>query len=286
MTSLWQGSRLVSIALAVGVHAAAAAAFMLTPKIEPPPPPDAVEIELLTEITSESAEEVSPAVAAETTEIEQAQEAEVGEAQTVTGAEVGALASLDTEQAEVTPDEAKPVEQPDTMPEVADPPEVEPTEVPDVASPVELEKPVIEAPQAPAIVKKPKPVAKKKVKKEPRRATLAGATVSKDVKRKGVSRSVSSGGRQSGSSYASLVNARLAARRSRIQSLLGSGTRGRVVITFSIGQGGSVRSASVTTSSGNARLDSAARSVVAATSFPPPPNGSFSGRVPISVAVQ
>lgn len=275
---LGAGVRLVCVLLAVGIHAAAAAAFMLTPAIEPPAPPEGVEIELLAEITSEAAEEVAPAVAAQAAEVEPAREIEAGEAQSVTGAEVGAMASLAPDKAEVTPDEVKPVEPPDNQPEVR---------APDTASPVELEKPVIAAPQAPALPGKPKPAARKTVKKkEQRRATVAGSTLSRDARRKGASRSVSSGGRQSSASYASLVQSRLAARRATIQSMLGRGTRGRVVITFSIGAGGGVRSASVTASSGNARLDSTARSVVASTSFPPPPNGSFSGRIPISVSVQ
>ena len=53
-------ARLVSIGLALGIHAAAAAAFMLAPA-KPPPPPPAVEIELLAEITAEAAAEVVPA---------------------------------------------------------------------------------------------------------------------------------------------------------------------------------------------------------------------------------
>jgi protein TonB len=305
--------RLVSIVLAVGVHAAAAAAFMLTPKTELPAPPEGVEIEMLAEITAEVADEATPTVAAEATQIEQAQEAEPGDARDVTGKEVGEVAALDNEKTEVAPDEAKPVEQETNTSEAETPSETKPTETPDVAaladptetpevstaepmevppvsSPVEMEKPVIEAPHAPALSNKPKPkpAAKKtaKKKKEQRRASVAGTTVSKQAKRTGASSAVVSGGRQSSSAYASIVQSRLAGKRSRLQSMLGSAMRGRVVLTFSIGAGGGVSSVSVTSSSGNSRFDSIAKSIVASTSFPPPPNGRFSGRIPFNIASQ
>ncbi|WP_119390935.1 energy transducer TonB family protein [Taklimakanibacter lacteus] len=289
-------SRLVSIVLAVGVHAAAAAAFMLAPAKQPPPPPPSVEIEMLAEITAETADEVEPAVVAEATETEEAQESEIGAAQTITGSEVGEVTARDNEKAEVAPAEVKAVEQSNNMPEVKQPSEIEPTVEPDVASlaeptevpeitstPVELEKPVIEAPQAPAISSKPKPKpsAQKKVKKkEQRRATLAGATTRKVAKRVGASQDVKSGGRQASAQYRSVVNARLASRRPAIQSRA-RGAKGRVVIFFTIGASGDVISASVSQSSGNASLDSAARAVVASTSFPPPPGGSYRNGVPI-----
>jgi protein TonB len=295
-------SRLVSIVLAVGVHAAAAAAFMLTPKTELPAPPEGVEIEMLAEVTAEVADEATPTVAAEATQVMQAQEAEPGDAQDVTGKEVGEVAALDNEKTEVAPDEAKPVEQETNTSEAETPSETKPTETPDVAAladptetpemstaepmevppvsaPVEMERPVIEA---------PKPAAKKtaKRKKEQRRASVAGTTVSKQAKRTGASSAVVSGGTQSSSAYASIVQSRLAGKRSRLQSMLGSGMRGRVVLTFSIGAGGGVNSVSVTSSSGNSRFDSIAKSIVASTSFPPPPNGRFSGRIPFNIASQ
>jgi protein TonB len=289
--------RLVSIGLAAGIHAAAAAAFMLAPAKPPPPPPPAVEIELLAEITAEAAAEVVPAVAAETTEAEEAQESEPGAAKTISGSEAGEVAARDDEKAEMAPDEVKPVEQANNMPEVESPAEAEPieepdvaslsepTEVPEVAAPVELETPVIEAPQAPAISSKPKPkpaVQKKVKKKVQRRATLAGSTTRKIARRPGASEDVKSGGSQASAQYRSVVNARLAARRSAIQSRA-AGARGRVVIFFTIGASGSVVSASVSQSSGNAKLDSVARAIIASTSFPPPPGGSYRNGVPIAL---
>ena len=289
-------SRLVSIVLAVGVHAAAAAAFMLTPKVEQPPPPDAVEIEMLAEITAEAADEVTPAVAAEATEIEPAQESEPGEAKTVSGSEAGEVTARDDEKAEVAPDEVKPVEQANNMPEVEQPSEIEPTEEPDVASlaeptevpelasPVELEKPAIEAPQAPKISNKPKPkpAAQKKVKKkEQRRASLAATTTRKIAKRVGASRAVVSGGRQSSAAYASLVRGRIMTRRPAMISKLRENQKRVVSVRFIISSSGRVSSSSVAKSSGNSLLDSDIRSIIAAIGFPPPPSGSHAMTISI-----
>lgn len=342
------GSRLLSIAFAVGVHAAAAAAFVLTPANEPPPPPPGVEIEMLAEITSVVAEEVSPSVAAEAELIEQATEARAGEnAADAEGEMAKEVAALDAYQPIVTKDEVdeiqKPSDQAETekpvdveaqreakavpevevppeaeteheakaTPEVETPPEAEagaeeetPAEQAPVAVPVELEKPALEAPHAPALAEEPKPKAKatrtakpkatvktksvakaleKKSKTVNRQAMIAGSMLARNSKRKGESQAKISGGSQSSSEYRSIVQARLAARRGAIGASAGSGARGRVIIAFSIGASGRVTSASVSKSSGNSRLDAAARSVVAATSFPPPPGGSFRSGIPIAI---
>jgi protein TonB len=312
---LSHGSRLLSITLAIGVHAVAAAAFMLTPKMEPPPPPEGVEIEMLAEITSVVAEEVPPSIAAEAEQIEEARETQPGEAASMDGEVADAVASIDPKPAEVTPEEVQEAAKPDVQPEAQesreaeDTPEAEETEEVEapqeaatppveasVTMPVELEKPTVVTPQAPALVNKPKTetkkaearkaekkAAKKRAKPQPRRLAVAGSTVSKEAKRKGQSSAQSSGGRKSSSEYRSIVQARLSARRGAISSSAGSGVRGRVIIAFLIGASGRVTAASVSKSSGNARLDAAARSVVASTSFPPPPGGSFRSGIPISV---
>jgi protein TonB len=295
MSGFSQGSRLVCIALAVGVHAAAAAAFMMTPKREPPPPPEGVEIEMLAEITSVVAEEITPSVAAEAEAVEEATEAQPGESASQDGEIVEEVAVLKKQQTEVAPEQIeKPVDQPEAerAPEVEATPDAETPaaetqpEQASISMPVELETPVIEAPQAPVLFKKRKPVAKavqKKAKTEKRRAAVAGSAVTKDGKRKGASQAQSSGGNQSSSQYRSIVQARLSARRGAISSSAGSSARGRVIIAFSIGASGRVTSVSVSKSSGDARLDAAARSVVAATSFPPPPGGSFRSGIPIAI---
>lgn len=285
MNGLSHSSRIACLVLAVGVHAAAASAFMLTPKADPPPPPAAVEIALLAEITAEAADEVAPSVMAESMQAQQASETQPGEAQNVMGKEVGALAALTAPQAYVKPEDAKEIEEAKVEPEAEDIPEVEPVDEPPVATPVEpveVEKPVVEAPDAPVIPVQPK-TAKKKVQKviktQQQRAMVASTTMSRNLGRKGASRAETSGGRQSSAGYKSIVNARLAARRSAIQAAAG-GAKGRVTISFVIGSGGSVVSASVSSSSGNSRLDAGARSAVAATSFPPPPAGTYRANVP------
>ena len=138
---------------------------------------------------------------------------------------------------------------------------------------------MVVAPDAPEIPVHPAP-AKKKVQKQKKfktqqqRASVAATSMSRNVGRQGASRAETSGGRQASAAYKSIVNARLAGRRSALQAAA-PGTRGLVKISFIIGSGGRVVSASVLSSSGNARLDAAARSVVAATSFPPPPRSSY-----------
>jgi periplasmic protein TonB len=305
------GSRLFSITLAVGVHAVAAAAFMLTPAKEPPPSPDGVEIEMLAEITSVVAEEVPPSVTAAEEEAKETTEARMGETADVEGEVVEEVTALDKHQPEVTPDQVEEIQKPEDQSEADKPPEAEttpeaetapeaetPPEQEPITMPVELEKPAIEAPQAPAFVKEPKPERKvtkkaektekagkteKKSKTVKRRTMVAASALTREAKRKGESQAKTSGGRKSSSQYRSIVQARLSSRRSAIRANAGTGVTGKVIISFSIGASGRVTSASVSKSSGNSRLDAAARSVVASTSFPPPPGGSFSSGVPISV---
>jgi periplasmic protein TonB len=222
----------------------------------------------------------------------------------------------DTAEPEVRPEAVEPEAQPEAedSPEVEDSQEAEeaqeaeepqetetPPEEAPVTMPIELEEPKVATPQAPALPTKPKAetkkaeakktegkktekkVAKKKARAQPRRLAVAGSTLAKEATRKGQSSAQSSGGRKSSSEYRSIVQARLSARRSAISTSVGSG---RVIIAFAIGASGRITSASISQSSGNSRLDSAARSVVAATSFPPPPAGSYRGRIPISVSVR
>jgi protein TonB len=187
--------------------------------------------------------------------------------------------------------------------------------------PVDLETPAIEAEDAPKIAAlttpievveetlrpteaepaKPKPVkeaaerkpvkqaqarpAKTKAAAKPRthRQMVAGSRESKVAKREGKSTAKRSGGRMASSAYRSIVQARLSARKSALQPALRQGSKGYVVVSFSIGASGRVTRASVVKSSGVGAIDSAARAMVASTSFPPPPGGSFSARLPVMV---
>jgi periplasmic protein TonB len=87
------------------------------------------------------------------------------------------------------------------------------------------------------------------------------------------------GGAVSSARYRSIVQSRLAGRKSEL-AVRGKGV---VAIRFTIGPSGRVVSASVARSSGNGALDQAARSLVASASFPPPPGGKFSAVVPFRV---
>ncbi len=152
LNGISHGSRLVSVILAIGVHAAAAAAFMLTPKMEPPPPPEGVEIEMLAEITSVVAEETRPSVAAEAEAVQEATEAQPGEAASMDGELVEEMAALDREQTEVAPDAIEEIQKPQDQPEAEKPTEAETmpdAETPEAETPTpEAEKPEAETPEA------------------------------------------------------------------------------------------------------------------------------------------
>jgi protein TonB len=298
---LTQSARFFCLILALSVHAAAAAAFMLAPATKPPETSEGVEIEMLAEITSEDAPEIEPAVAAQSMVAEAAMEAQPGEVQSVMGQQEDSLAPVNTEQAEVTPDQVKEVEKTEKVLESQDTPEVkpteepvtmaavEPTEVTAVETPVELETPVVEAPEAPALAKKPKPAPaakkEKKVKTQQRRAQIMGSTLTKEATRKGASQAQRSGGAQSNAAYKSIVFGRIVARRPAMMAKVRQNRTLVVTISFTIGAGGSVRSASVSKSSGDAGLDSDIRAIVASINFPPPPPGAkASWAVPIKLS--
>ena len=297
---LTQSARFFCLVLALSVHAAAAAAFMLAPAAKPPESSEGVEIEMLAEITSEDAAEIEPAVAAQSVVAEAAMEAQPGEAQPVMGQQEDSLAPINTEQAEITPDQVKEVEKTENAieaqtPEVKPTEEpvtmaaVEPTEVTAVETPVELETPVVEAPEAPVLAKKPKPAPaakkEKKVKKLQRRAQVMGSTLTKEATRKGASQAQRSGGSQSNAAYKSIVFGRIVARRPAMMAKVRQNRTLSVTISFTIGASGSVRSASVSKSSGDAGLDSDIRAIVASIDFPPPPPGAKSSwAVPIKLS--
>lgn len=194
--------------------------------------------------------------------------------------------------------EIAPVEPPQMVPPVAiEMPQVAAEDAPKIAAltrPVEV---VEEQPRA-AEVELVKAVAKRKSLKEAQpkpaksksaakpkaqRQMTAGSRQSKAAQREGKSTAKRSGGKIAGAAYRSIVQARINARKGALQPALRQGSKGYVVVSFSIGASGRVTSASVVKSSGSGTIDSAARAMVAATSFPPPPGGNFSARVPIMV---
>jgi protein TonB len=199
--------------------------------------------------------------------------------------------------------------------------EMSPVEPPQIMPPVDLETPAVEAEDAPKIaalttpievveekprvseavrvtpkpvkeVEKRKPVkqvqakpakAKAAAKPKAQRQMVAGSRESKVAKREGKSTAKRSGGPMASSAYRSIVQARLSARKGALQATASRGLKGYVIVSFSIGASGNVTRASVSKSSGNGAVDSAARAMVASTSFPPPPGGSFSARLPVQV---
>ena len=193
---------------------------------------------------------------------------------------------------------------------------VAPVEPPQMVPPVDIEMPQVAAEDAPKIAalttpvevmeEQPRPaevelvkeVAKRKQAKEaqpkpaksksvakpkPRRQMTAGSRQSKVAQREGKSAAKRSGGKMASSAYRSIVQARLSARKGSLQPALRRGSKGYVVVSFSIGASGRVTRAAVVKSSGVGAIDSAARAMVASTSFPPPPGGSFSARLPVIV---
>lgn len=295
---LTQSARFICITLALVVHAAAAAAFMLAPAAEPPESSEGVEIEMLAEVTAEVADEMAPAVAAQAIEASPASEMQPGEAQTVMGAEVDAMAARDVPQSDVKPTEAEEIEKPEEQPVAEETPEVKPDEKPVIVAavepaevtatetPVELEKPVVEAPEAPSLAPKAKPVVKKekKAKAQQRRAAVAGASVSKVPTRKGTSQAQRSGGARASAAYRSIVLGRISSRRSAMIARMRTNGTKTFRISFSIGASGQVTSASVSSSSGDAALDSQIRAIIASIDFPPPPAGTRSAwAVPITL---
>ena len=199
--------------------------------------------------------------------------------------------------------------------------EAVPVEPPEIAPPVDIETPVVEAQDAPKIAAltapvevveakprvsevarvTPKPVkeaakrkpvkqaqakpAKTKAAAKPKaqRRMTAGSRQSKVAQREGKSAAKRSGGKMASSAYRSIVQARLSARKGSLQPALRQGSKGYVVVSFSIGASGRVTRAAVVKSSGVGTINSAARAMVASTSFPPPPGGSFSARLPVQV---
>jgi protein TonB len=87
-------------------------------------------------------------------------------------------------------------------------------------------------------------------------------------------------------SYASLVAAELNRHKYYPESARVSGASGSVGVAFTIGPSGNATVISITSSSGNAALDSAARQAVASIRVPPPPGGIFKTATAIRFSLQ
>ncbi len=118
---------------------------------------------------------------------------------------------------------------------------------------------------------------KKERKKEPAKRASASSSARRGQAGSGGGQRNASA--QSIAAYASHVRSVLVSRTQRIRNLRSTG---RVGLTFTINAGGRLASMSLR-SSGSAEIDRAVRAALRGVSFPPPPNGRFSGNITITI---
>ncbi len=99
--------------------------------------------------------------------------------------------------------------------------------------------------------------------------------------RRGVAHGAPAVGGMSHASYAALLAAEIRRRTFYPAAARASGESGSVGVAFTVGPSGRVGGLSITSSSGNAALDGAARSILRAIQTPPPPSGYFSASTSI-----
>lgn len=114
-------------------------------------------------------------------------------------------------------------------------------------------------------------------KKEPPKPKSASSPASRGQAGSGGGRSNATG--QSVAAYASSVRSILVSRTQRIKNLRSTG---KVGLVFRINSAGQLASLDLR-SSGSAEIDRAVRAALQGISFPPPPNGAFSGSITITV---
>ncbi len=280
------GMRAASFVAAVAVHGLVLLPIaMLGNRAAPPEMNITVRLAVVAEAESEEAEAIDPEVAADNN-----------------SDEVDAIAEtpdLSEEIDSVPVEDVLGEEEGTALHEAADPPQTKGQNL----KGAEEEKTVAPESQSSEVIPqvRPKPVAKefadslsdmqqqnlrrkkdnlgkvaKAVPKDARPSKKSGnAIAGKD--QKGAEKS---GGTANKARYRSIVQSRLSGRKGALAS---HGGRGTVAISFTIGPTGKVTAASVAKSSGNSAFDSAARSLVASTSFPPPPDGGFSAVVPFKI---
>lgn len=215
---------------------------------------------------------------------------EVLEEVTATSPEMSEVATLDATPPEALATEAEPEAeaQPAPMPVLTAPLPVTSVDTAVPVAPEEL-KPADRSPPdalkeidpAPTKREAVTPTEVKKRKPEPRPKPASKKSASSPAQR---GQAGSGGGQrnssaQSVAAYAARVRSVVAARTQRIRD---PGASGRVGVTFTINAAGRLASLSLR-SSGNPRIDQAVRSALRGASFPPPPNGRFSGSIVITV---
>ena len=194
-----------------------------------------------------------------------------------------AAATPEPEQAELTAPPPQ-VIAPDAVPlAVAEPPEVRP-------KPIGKPKPVTRPRPKPAIEEaeedeeddRPTPA---ELRAQRNRAQAASerrqAQEGRQAARRGVAHGAPAVGGMSHASYAALLAAEIRRRTFYPAAARASGESGSVGVAFTVGPSGRVGGLSITSSSGNAALDGAARSILRAIHTPPPPGGTFSASTSI-----
>jgi periplasmic protein TonB len=87
------------------------------------------------------------------------------------------------------------------------------------------------------------------------------------------------------SAYGALVSAEVNRRKFYPPDARGTNAAGNVGVVFTIGPAGTVTSHSITRSSGNAAIDAAVHSMMAAVQLPVPPGGQFLGSIVIKFSL-
>jgi protein TonB len=177
------------------------------------------------------------------------------------------------------PDPAPTIEQPEPPPPAAEP-ELEPvasTPPPEaVAPPPEPEPlpPAIEAKPAVEPPPRPKPAPKPVARPSPRPPAAPRAEPRKPAAVVAAPAPAAAPA-MSTASYAALVAGELNRHKAYPESARAAGASGSVGVAFTIGPSGRATAIAITSGSGNAALDSAARQAVASIRVPPPPGGVF-----------
>jgi protein TonB len=214
------------------------------------------------------------------------------------------LAPLDTVEVTLVPlgdsaadqqkiEESQPEPPPAPAPAVETPPELSaqppavlapeavplPAEPPKPAvKPKPVQKPMAEKPARPTAeeLREKKQAENRKIQEAVERRRKDKAQEAQQEARRGAANGRANAGGMSTASYAALLSAELRRHTFYPAAARAVGATGTVGVAFTVGPSGRVISQSVTHSSGNAALDSAAHAIMSAIHMPPPPGGRFS----------
>jgi protein TonB len=243
--------RPATLALVVSAHVSALLLFRAT--VEPPPSLESLQVELVPE--GDSVADQKP-------------------------------------QAEVKPEQAKPQQQPapppaQAAPLAAPPPQQEAPEAPPlpIAKP-EPPKPSVQQNNQPSPAQQQEiqrnKLAEQRRKDKAREERRREAQEARQEAHSGVANGARRASGMSQANFAGLVVAQLNRHKFYPAAARAAGISGSVGVAFTIGPSGRVVSQSVTRSSGNGALDSAARVILSSIHTPPPPGGRFSTRTNIN----